>query len=128
VEVVRQLTGGEGAQAVVEAVGGRAGVAAFAQAQDMVRRGGMLQILGLYEDEPLPLDSSKIQGRRLVGGYLDPDERPRGSDQALELLASDAIHAAQMITHRFPFAQAAAAFDLLYHRPAEALGVLLVWD
>jgi threonine dehydrogenase-like Zn-dependent dehydrogenase len=33
-----------------------------------------------------------------------------------------------MITHRFPFAQAAAAFDLLYHRPAEALGVLLVWD
>lgn len=127
VEAVRQLTGGAGAQAVVEAVGGRAGAAAFSQAQDMLRRGGLLQVLGLYEDEPLPLDSGKIQGRRLVGGYLDPDQRPRGSDQALELLASGAIRAAQMITHRFPFAEAAAAFDLLYHRPAETLGVLLVW-
>lgn len=128
VEAVRQLTRGEGAQAVVEAVGGRAGARAFAQAQDMLRRGGLLQVLGLYEDEPLPLDSGKIQGRRLVGGYLDPDQRPRGSDQALELLASGAIRAAQMITHRFPFAEAAAAFDLLYHRPAETLGVLLVWN
>jgi L-iditol 2-dehydrogenase len=128
VSAVRQLTGGEGAQAVVEAVGGRAGVAAFAQAQDMARRGGLIQVLGLYEDEPLPLDSGKIQGRRLVGGYLDPGQRPRGSDLALELLASGRIQAERMITHRFPFREAAAAFDLLYHRPAEALGVLLIWE
>ncbi|MCC7262679.1 MAG: zinc-binding dehydrogenase [Candidatus Latescibacteria bacterium] len=128
VAAVRQLTGGEGAQAVVEAVGGRAGAAAFAQAQDMLRRGGLLQVLGLYEDEPLPLDSAKIQGRRLVGGYLDPDQRPRASDRALQLLADGQLQAAQMITHRFPFAEAAAAFDLLYHHPGETLGVLLVWD
>lgn len=128
VAAVKRLTGGAGAQVVVEAVGGRAGAAVFAQAQDMVGRGGLLQVLGLYEDEPLPLDSGKIQGRRLVGGYLDPDQRPRGSERALELLESGKIQAEKMITHRFQFQVAAEAFDLLYHRPGEAMGVLLVWS
>ena len=128
VAAVKRLCGEAGAQAVVEAVGGRAGAAAFAQAQDMLRRGGLLQVLGLYEDQPLPLDSAKIQGRRLVGGYLDPDQRPRGSTRALELLAAGQLRAAQMITHHFPFAEAAAAFDLLYHHPGETLGVMLVWS
>ena len=128
VEAVQRLTGGAGAEIVVEAVGGRAGARAFAQAQDMVKRGGLLQVLGLYEDEPLPLDSGKIQGRRLVGGYLDPDQRPLGSDRALTLLAEGEIQMEKMITHRFPFVEAARAFDLLYNRLEETMAVILVWD
>lgn len=128
VEGVKRLTGGAGADVVVEAVGGRAGARAFAQAQDMVRAGGLLQVLGLYEEEPLPLDSGKIQGRRLIGGYLDSNKRPVGSERALELLATGGIQAEKMITHRFPFTEAAAAFDLLYNRLDEAMGVILVWD
>ena len=128
VEAVQRLTGGAGADIVVEAVGGRAGARAFAQAQDMVKRGGLLQVLGLYEDEPLPLDSGKIQGRRLVGGYLDPDQRPLGSDRALTLLAEGEIQMEKMITHRFPFVEAARAFDLLYNRLEETMAVILVWD
>lgn len=128
VEAVNRLTDGAGADVVVEAVGGRAGSLAFTQAQDMVRRGGLLQVLGLYEEEPLPLNSSKIQGRRLVGGYLSPDKRPKGSEQALHLLADGHIQVEQMITHRFPFEEAAAAFDLLYNRLQETMGVVLVWD
>ena len=128
VEAVQRLTGGAGADIVVEAVGGRAGARAFAQARDMVKRGGLLQVLGLYEDEPLPLDSGKIQGRRLVGGYLDSDQRPLGSDRALTLLAAGEIQMEKMITHRFPFTEAAAAFDLLYSRLEETMAVILVWD
>jgi len=128
VEAVERLTGGEGADIVVEAVGGRAGARAFAQAQDMLKRGGLLQVLGLYEEEFLPLDSGKIQGRRLVGGYLDPDRRPQGSDAALRLLAAGGIRAAEMITHRFPFVEAAAAFELLYNRLQETMAVILAWD
>ena len=128
VEAVQRLTGGAGADIVVEAVGGRAGARAFAQAQDMVKRGGLLQVLGLYEDEPLPLDSGKIQGRRLVGGYLDPDQRPLGSDRALTLLAEGEIQMEKMITHRFPFVEAATAFDLLYSRLEETMAVILMWD
>jgi threonine dehydrogenase-like Zn-dependent dehydrogenase len=127
VDAVRRLTGDRGAEVVVEAVGGRAGAEAFQQAQDMAAPRGLIQVLGLYEDEPLPLDSSKIQGKRLVGGYLDASRRPEGSARALDLLAGGKIRTDEMITHRFPFDQAAEAFDLLYSRPGDAMAVLLVW-
>ncbi len=125
---VREWTGGAGADVVVEAVGGRAGAAAFTQAQDMVRRGGLIQVLGLYENEPLPLDSGKIQGVRLVGGYLDAGVRPAGSQRALELLSSGAIQVEKMISHRFAFAEAKTAFDLLYNELDKTMAVVLVWD
>ena len=127
VAAVKDLTQGRGADVVVEAVGGRAGAKAFVQAQDMVRRGGLLQVLGLYEDEPLPLDSSKIQGRRLVGGYLHPEMRPKASDAAIQLLMEGKIGTAEMITHRFACDDAAEAFDLLYTRLDETMAVVLVW-
>ena len=60
---VLELTDGKGADIVVEAVGGRAGAQAFAEAQDMLKSGGLLQVLGLYENEPLPLYSQKIMGQ-----------------------------------------------------------------
>ena len=127
IAAVRELTEGLRADVVVEAVGGRAGAKAFLQAQDMVRRGGLLQVIGLYEGEPLPLDSSKIQGKRLVGGYLDRARRPRGSDLALQLLMEGKIQTEAMVTHRFDFEDAATAFDLLYTRLDEAMAVVLVW-
>ena len=128
VQAVKRLTDGAGADIVVEAVGGRAGAAAFGQAQDMIRRGGLIQILGLYEDKPLPLDSSKIQGRRILGGYLDSSIRPEGSNLALDLLADGRIDVESMVTHRFPFEQADEAFDLLYNRLGDTMAVLLTWD
>ena len=127
VAAVRRLTGDRGAEVVVEAVGGRAGADAFRQAQDMAAPGGLIQVLGLYEDEPLPLDSAKIQGKRLVGGYLDGGRRPEGSDRALQLLTGGKIRTDEMITHHFPFGQAAEAFNLLYNRPGDAMAVVLVW-
>lgn len=128
IQAVKDLTDGKGAEVVVEAVGGRQGAKAFVQAQDMVRRGGLLQILGLYEDEPLPLDSSKIQGKRLIGGYLDASKRLQGSDIAIQLLMDGKIGTDQMITHRFHFEQAADAFELLYTRLDEAMAVVLTWQ
>ncbi len=127
-EAVKLLTDGQGADVVVEAVGGRAGAAAFAQAQDMLRPGGLLQVLGLYEEEPLPLYSSKIMGKRLVGSYLDASKRAEGSARTLELLATGRIQFDKMITHRFPYTAAAEAFDLLYNRLGETMAVLLTWD
>ena len=111
----------------MEAVGGRSGVRAFEQAQDMCGRGGLIQVIGLYEGEPLPLDSGKIQGKRLIGGYLDGGKRPGGSDRALQLMAEAKIQPEEMITHRFPFEDAPEAFDLLYNRLGETMGVVLVW-
>lgn len=126
-DAVDELTDGVGADIVIEVVGGPAGVEAFEQAQEMVAAGGLIQVIGLYEDEPLPLDSGAIQRRRLVGGYLDRSERPTASDHALELLAQGAIGVDEMLTHRFDATDAPDAYDFLYEHPGEALGVLLVW-
>ena len=128
VEAVRRLTNDEGADVVVEAVGGRAAPTAFEQAQEMVRRGGLLQVLGLHGKDPLPLNAARIQGRRLIGGYMDTLNRWEGSARTLDHLSRGTVAAARMITHRFPFAEASAAFDLLYKRLGETLGVILVWE
>jgi len=128
VAAVQALTDGRGADIVVEAVGGRGGSRAFEQGLEMVRPGGLVQVLGLYEDTPLQLDSSKIQGKRLVGGYLNAAERPRASDRALGLLENGKIHTAEMITHRFACDDAPEAFDLLYSRLSEAMAVVLTWQ
>ena len=127
VEAIRGLTG-DGADVVVEAVGGRGGARAFEQAQEMLKRGGLLHVLGLYENEPLPLYSSLIQGRRLLGGYIDLDARKESSMKAMSLLESGAIATERMISHRFPFTEAREAFDLLYDRLGETMAVLLTWD
>ena len=128
VRAVQRLTNGAGADIVVYAVGGPAGPKAFGQGLDMLAVGGLLHLIGLYEDQPLPLSSGKIQRRRLLGGYYRQSVNPGCARRGMELLASGAIRADRMTSHRFPYPDAAAAFDLLYNRPGEAMGVLLDWE
>ena len=126
-EAVRRLTGERGADRVVYAVGGRSGHRAFEEALEMVRKGGLIQIIGLYEEGPLPLSSSSIQGKRLIGGYPFGTSRREASDKAIRYLAEGRFRVVDMISHRFPFQQAPEAYDLLYNRLHEAMGVLLQW-
>ena len=128
VAAVRKLTNGAGAHLVVYAVGGPAGPRAFEQGLDMLGVDGTLHLIGLYEDQPLSLPSGKIQRRRLVGGYYGQRSGLSAYRRAMSLLASRAIDTGRMTTHRFHFTEAADAFDLLWNRPGEALGVLLEWD
>ena len=128
VRAVRRLTNGVGADIVVYAVGGPGGPEAFNQGLEMLAVGGLLHLIGLYEDAPLPLWSGKIQRRRILGGYYGQTVGAGISRRAMELLGSGIIRTEQMTTHRFPFNQAADAFDLLYNRMNEAMGVLLDWE
>ncbi len=128
VAAVRNVTGGVGADVVVYAVGGAAGATAFAQALDMLAVGGLLHLVGLHEPDPLPLPSTKIQGRRLLGGYYRRGNDAWTARAAMDLLVSGAIDTAAMTTHRFPADRAADAFALLQERPGDALGVVLEWD
>ena len=125
---VQELTDGRGAQVVIDCVGGRAGLRSFAQAQDMVADGGTLHLIALYHGEALPLDAQKIQRRRLIGGYYQAAPRPDMVQRAVKMVADGAIQVEPLITHRFHFSAAKAAYDLLYDRPQEALGVLLQWE
>jgi len=127
VKAVKRLTNGLGADIVVYAVGGPAGPAAFGQGLDMLALGGLVHLIGLYEDQPLSLPSNKIQGRKLLGGYFRTRAGASQSRRAMELLANGSIRTDQMTTHRFPWHQAADAFALLYQKPGDALGVILDW-
>lgn len=128
VAAVRELTGGRGADVVFDCVGGKAGVRSFAQAQEMVRDGGTIHLIGLYHGETLPLDAGLIQHKRLIGGYYGTPGRNVMIARAIELLQAGRIRVEPLITHRFPFTEAKAAYDLLYQQPADALGVLLEWS
>jgi threonine dehydrogenase-like Zn-dependent dehydrogenase len=125
---VHQLTNGAGAQVVIDCVGGRAGLRSFVQAQEMVADGGTLHLIALYHGEPLHLDAQKIQRRRLIGGYYHAAPRPEMVPRAVEMVTAGQIQVEPLMTHRFHFSEAKAAYDLLYDRPQEALGVLLLWD
>ncbi len=128
VRAVRKLTKGAGADVVVYAVGGPAGIAVFDQGLDMLAVGGLLHLIGLYEDAPLPLSSGKIQRRKILGGYYGQGIGPGTAHRAMQLLQAGIIQTERMTTHRFSFAEAAGAFDLLYNNMDEALGVLLDWQ
>ncbi|RKU20332.1 hypothetical protein C6503_05945 [Candidatus Poribacteria bacterium] len=128
VEEVRRLTDGKGADLVIDCVGGYAGVKSFEQAQDMTRQFGIIQLIALYQQAPLPLHSSKIMSKRLVAGILTDEPRSQIAARALEKIQNGEIRASDMITHRFQYTEAKAAFDLLWNSPGDTLGVLIKWQ
>lgn len=128
VEEVRRLTDGKGADLVIDCVGGYAGVKSFEQAQDMTRQFGIIQLIALYQQAPLPLHSSKIMSKRLVAGILTDAPRSQIAARALKKIENGEIRAADMITHRFHYTEAKAAFDLLWNSPGDTLGVLIKWQ
>jgi threonine dehydrogenase-like Zn-dependent dehydrogenase len=50
------------------------------------------------------------------------------TDCAARLIATGSMRVDPLITHRFPAAEAPAAFALLDERLDQALGLLLVWE
>lgn len=128
VAAVRRVTDNQGGSIVVDCVGGRAGVSSFAQAQEMLAPGGLLHLIGLYHEQPLPLDASRMMGKRLLGGYPPDTSRVEMGAVAMEAMAAGEVRVQALITHQFPGHQAKEAFDLLYEHPEQAMGVLLVWN
>lgn len=132
VSLIRNVTHGQGAQVVIDCVGGPAGLKSFQQGMDMLADGGTLHVIGLNQGQPLLLDPSKIQRKRILGGYY----MPQGSDdpavtmlaRAIQRVQRQEIRVTPLITHRFPYRETKAAFQTLHLRAAEALGVLIDWS
>jgi L-iditol 2-dehydrogenase len=127
VAAVRRLTGGKGADVVIDCVGGSAGVKSFEQAQEMVARPGVIHLIALYQGGPLPLYSSKIMDRTIIAGRHSGMTRAEASERTIATVQHGEVRVTPLITQRFPFQEAKAAFDLLWERPGDALGVLLQW-
>jgi threonine dehydrogenase-like Zn-dependent dehydrogenase len=99
----------------------------FEQAMAICRDGGRVMVIALYQGAPLALDAGRLQRRAVVGGFWrEPLRRPY-AEQAMAMLAGGEIQVEPLITHHFPGSEAKAAFDLLYERAGEAVGVILDW-
>jgi 2-desacetyl-2-hydroxyethyl bacteriochlorophyllide A dehydrogenase len=121
VDEVRRLTGGAGADAVIDAAGGpRALKAAIA----MLRPGGRVSAYAISH-EPVPdfptfpfyfAEISLIGSRALTRQDMAP---------SIELVASGAVDVSGFITSRYPLSAAAAAFEEYERNPARVLRIVV---
>jgi threonine dehydrogenase-like Zn-dependent dehydrogenase len=122
VKAVKNLTDG-GADIVIDCVGGTPGIQSFEQAQQMVQAEGTIYLIAKYHGQQLSHDESKKMGN------ISPNvPRPQLAEQAVEMIRTGQFRVQEMVTHRFHFTQAKEAFDLLFDRLGETLGVILEWE
>jgi L-iditol 2-dehydrogenase len=118
-EQVLQLTGGIGADVVIEAVGRNETVKASI---DSVRKGGTVVLVGNISPEvTLPLQKVVTRQIRLQGSCASAGEYPR----AIELLASGAIQVKPFITAVAPLEEGPRWFERLYAREPNLMKVIL---
>lgn len=119
VAVVRDLTGGRGADLVIETSGHPS---TPDLALRMVRRGGALLFLAFYSDpvsfdigyanrEEIRLVTSRGEGRTAVG-------------RVLQLAAAGRIQGADLVTHRFPLEHVQEGFDTLRTKKGDPIKVV----
>ncbi|MDO3401548.1 zinc-dependent alcohol dehydrogenase family protein [Mycolicibacterium neoaurum] len=119
-EVVDRLTGGLGADCVMEAVGTPG---TFEESVRLARAGGHVANIGVHgAPATLHLEDIWIKDLTITTGLVDTCATPT----LIDLVAADRLDTAGMITHRFGLDEIETAYDV-FSRPAEtgALKVLL---
>jgi len=116
--VAEAAKNGRGADVVFEVAGFPQ---TFQQAIQMVHRGGRIDLVGLYS-EPITWSPNALVGNdvNLFGCGLKWD-----LPGAIELLKAGKVNAKSLVTHQFPLAQAAEAFNTQLKDP-KAVKVLLI--
>lgn len=117
---VQGLTDGEGADLVVEAVGGSE---TLQLAFDLVRGGGRISAVGITAEESFeyPLMSALVRDLDFRIGIANVH---REIDDVLALLEAGRVDPTRVVSHRMPLEEAAEAYRLFASR--EATKVLLV--
>ena len=119
---LQALTGGHGADVVLEAVGHES---AAPLAFELARRGGAVALMGIAGGGKRPaLDPDVFALKELhVHGVFA--FASRDYEDALRLIESGRVEVTPLITHRFPLSDFQKAFDLLASRKEPVVKVLL---
>jgi len=112
-----------GVQAIADTVGSVADVEAL---YPVLKRGAHLVSAGFYGHEGR-IDIQTMRNYELSLHAPSGWTRER-MDATLALLGAGKLETLSLITHRFPVADAADAFDLILGRRAPVLGVILDWE
>jgi alcohol dehydrogenase len=117
---VLELTGGEGADSVIEAVG-RPELVVLGST--LVRPGGIISVVGvIVAPVELPWALFLMRNLSLRGGLVNPQNHVA---RLLSLIESGRIDPAELITHRMPLAEAAAGYELFAEHRDGVLKVML---
>jgi threonine dehydrogenase-like Zn-dependent dehydrogenase len=120
---VLDLTDGQGADLVVEAVGHQ--VESLHLAIELCRRHGTVLMFGVPDQEHYPLPVWDILRRNLrVIGSVHPDVQ-RDLPLALDMIRQGRIDVSPLITHRFPLEEAQQAFSMAVDRIDNPIKILL---
>lgn len=119
VKRVKELTGGLGADVVLEAAGSPD---SMRQALEMVRKKGQITLIGVYS-RPVELDLNNIVLKELIlrGTYIN---RWIDWERAINLITTGKVRVKPLITHKFPLTDWEKAFKVL--REKEAIKVILL--
>jgi len=131
---IRALTGGRGADVVIEASG--AGTALQA-AVDAVAEEGTVVVASWYGTKPVTLalggqfHRGRVRLRSSQVGRLDPALTPRWDHArrlALAVALLPELRLAELISHRIPFGDAPAAYQLVDEHSDETVQVVLTYE
>jgi len=118
-DVVMEMTGGEGADVVIEAIGHPK---TFGMSLGSVRRGGTVSVIGIFpEPIELPINFYCAYGVNISMGLADIS-RLR---ELMSLVEEKRVDLTPLATHVFPLEEAMAAYDLFENHKEECLKVLL---
>ncbi len=136
--LVKDLTGGEMAEVVVEATGNPK---VFPLALKLAAQLGRVIALGSPRGNTPELDlytELHCRGIQLIGAHAAMHPlvatpynrwtRPRNRELFLDLISRGQLQTKPMITHRMPFAKAVDGYDLLVKDRTQAVGVILEYD
>jgi L-iditol 2-dehydrogenase len=121
VREVRQVTGGLGADVVIEASGA---LSAPQQAVEMVKRGGKMLFLAFYPG-PVTFDISAAI-RDDVTLYTTRGEGGGAVRRALSLAAQGKIRGRDLVTHRLPLEDIQEGFRILRERDGDPIKLVFV--
>ena len=114
---VHELTGGGGADVVIEATGSEE---MLAIAASMLRPEGTLAIVGYHQGEGrrVPVHEWNWKALRLANcHYRSPGRLVDGARRGLALAARGALDLGRLVTHRFPLSDVQRAFETAAGRP-----------
>jgi len=121
VEEVRRLTGGKGADVVIDAAGGAETLRA---AMDMLRPGGRFSAFAVSHETvrgfstfPLYFGEISIIGSRAL--------TPQDMNPSIQLIASGAVDVSGFITAKYPLTDSAAAFEEYERNPSRILRIVI---
>lgn len=131
---IKRLTGRKGVDAAIEFSGAYSGLQAALRA---VHQGGIIACAGYYKtgqtglelgaewhhNRPQMVSSMPVWGNSLRCHPMWMLQRVR--ETAVSLLEQGRLNWQPMVTHRFAYPDAAAAYALLDTRPAEAMKIIL---